>query len=147
MKLNLGCGRDYKEGWVNTDVSRETRADMYFDIAQGDFPIENDVCEEIYCSVVLEQIQGNFELLRAMNECHRVMKKGGLFTIVVPNAKYAIAHQDPFDVRKFTIPTFDYFVEGTRQYKLYGSVYGFKGWEMVSVNENDRGILTVILRK
>lgn len=147
MKINLGCGRDYKDGWINTDVSRETKADYYFDVSKDVFPFEDNSADEIYCSGVLEQILENQGLIHAMNECHRVLKTGGKFTVIVPNAKYAIASQDPMDVRKFTIPTFNYFIKDDRHYKLYGSVYGFKAWEMESMTENERGILTVNLIK
>lgn len=147
MKINLGAGRDVRDGWINTDISHETKAEYYFDVAKDVFPFEDESASEIYCSGVLEQILENSGLIHAMNECHRVLKTGSKLTIVVPNAKYAIAHTDPMDCRKFTEPTFNYFIEGDRYYKLYGSVYGFKGWKMESITENERGILTVILIK
>ena len=31
MKVNLGCGQTYKEGWVNVDASPDVRADIYMD--------------------------------------------------------------------------------------------------------------------
>lgn len=145
-KINLGCGRDYRDGWINTDISKDTKADKYFSVTDT-FPFEDNSASEIYCSGVLEQILENSGLINAMNECHRVLESGGKLTIIVPNAKYAIAHQDPMDVRKFTVPTFNYFIEGDRHHKLYGSVYGFKAWKMESVVENERGILTVTLIK
>jgi predicted SAM-dependent methyltransferase len=147
MKINLGCGRDYRKDYVNTDISHETKADYYFDVSKDLFPFEDNSADEIYCSGVLEQILTNEGLINAMNESYRVLKNNGLFIIVVPNAKYAVAHQDPMDVRKFTIPTFDYFIKGNRHYDLYGSVYGFKPWKMDSIEENERGILIVKLLK
>lgn len=147
MKLNIGCGRDYKDDWVNTDISRETKADYYFDISKEKFPFDDNSADEIYCSGVLEQILENKDLIHAMNECHRVLQNGCIMTVIVPNAKYSIAHQDPMDIRKFTIPTFNYFIEGDRHFKLYGSVYGFKGWKSVNIEENSRGILIVKLQK
>ena len=67
--------------------------------------------------------------------------------VVVPNAKHAIAHQDPMDIRKFTIPTFSYFLKGDRHYELYGSVYGFEPWSRIDIQENERHILTVTMIK
>lgn len=162
IRLNIGCGRDYRAGWVNTDISEECHADVYFDIRKDDIKVPfkaageeqsqivrlgDDMADEIYISGVLEQIGENEHLIHAMNECHRVLKPGGVMTLIVPNARYAIAHQDPMDVRKFTRETFPYFVKGNRQYELYGSVYGFSGWSDFRIQENDRHILTVCLTK
>jgi SAM-dependent methyltransferase len=143
-KLNIGCGRDYKEGWINTDISHACRADAYFDIRKdpiiqaGDIrskamPVEDESIDEVYISGVLEQIGENEHLIHAMNECHRVLKPGGVMTVVVPNARYAIAHQDPMDIRKFTPETFQYFLKGARQYLMYGEVYGFEAWSTIKI--------------
>lgn len=32
MKINIGCGRDYREGWINIDISTDCKADEYRDI-------------------------------------------------------------------------------------------------------------------
>lgn len=148
-RLNIGCGRDYREGWINYDISSECNPDMVLDIRLHQLYdldkklIPKDTVDEIYISGVLEQIGENEHLIHAMNECHRVLKPGGKMIVVVPNAKYAIAHQDPMDVRKFTAETFPYFEKGTRHHDLYGSVYGFNGWSKIRIEENARHIFTV----
>ena len=147
MKINIGCGRDYKEGWVNTDISLDVKADMYFDVGKESILIEDEQAELVYISGVLEQIGPNQELKYALNQCWRLLKTGGKIVIVVPNAKYAIAHRDPMDIRKFTPDTFRYFVEGTQEYRDYGSVYGFKPWRTLDIQENQRHILTVTMTK
>lgn len=146
-RLNVGCGRDIKSGWINLDISKDVPADIHMDIRTGVFPLENGSCSDVYISGVLEQIGDNDQLIHVMNECHRVLKPGGKMVVVVPNAKHAIAHQDPMDVRKFTIPTFQYFLKGDRHYELYGSVYGFLPWSDIQIHENERHILTVTMTK
>ena len=145
-RLNIGCGRDYRDGWTNVDISREVKADFYIDIRKDSLENGGEF-DEIYISGVLEQILENEHLIHAMNECHKLLKYGGLMTVVVPNAKYAIAHRDPMDVRKFTRETFQYFLKGAREHDLYGSVYGFKGWTTLDIQENERHILTIKMRK
>lgn len=159
MKLNIGCGRDYRAGWINIDISKDARADSYLDIRKQPLqysagmatmaahPIMPGSVDEIYISGVLEQILENEDLIFAMNECHRVLKEGGVMRVIVPNAAFAIAHQDPMDVRKFTKPTFAYFLKGDRHHELYGSVYGFRPWAKLVIDENDRHILTVTMIK
>jgi len=147
MKLNIGCGREYRRGWVNTDISRDTKADAYFDVGTETIPASDESVSEILISGVLEQIAKNEHLIHAMNECHRVLKPGSIMTVIVPNARYAIAHQDPMDIRKFTKETFSYFLLGARQHDLYGKVYGFKGWSDINIEENERHILTITMTK
>lgn len=147
MKLNIGCGRDYRQGWRNYDISSACVNDGILDISKDTLPEENGSVSEIYISGVLEQIGENQAFQHALNECHRVLKPGGKMVVVVPNAKHAIAHQDPMDVRKFTIPTFQYFLKGDRHHELYGSVYGFLPWSDIQIHENERHILTVTMTK
>lgn len=145
--INIGCGMDYRPGWLNTDCSETAKADIVHDIRYEKLPVESSSVELVYASGVLEQILDNEDLRFAFNECWRVLKPGGTFEIVVPNAEHAIAFQDPFDVRKFVPKTFQYLLSGVREYLLYGSVYGFKPWTSVTVKENQRHILEVVLTK
>lgn len=147
MKINIGCGRDYREGWFNTDISLDTMADAYFDVGKEYLLAEPSCAEEIFISGVLEQIGPNSEFTFALNQCHYLLKSGGKLVIVVPNAKYAIAHRDPMDIRKFTPDTFRYFLNGTQEYRDYGSVYGFQPWSSLDIQENQRHILTVTMIK
>ncbi len=151
-RLNLGCGRNYEKStnditWVNSDITRNVHADVFFDASKDIFPFKDGEFDGIYCSGVLEQILENSGLVHILNECHRVLKRFGELTVIVPNAKYEIAHQDPMDMRKFTVNTFNYFSKEDRHFKLFGSVYGFKGWGKITVGENNRGIITAILKK
>ncbi len=147
MKLNIGCGRDYRKGWTNIDISRDVKAEHHLDIRHDALPFPAASADEIYISGVLEQIGQNDDLIFVMNELFRVLKPAGTMVVVVPNARYAIAHRDPMDVRKFTTETFPYFLKGAQEHNLYGSVYGFPGWSKIRIDENARHILTVTMTK
>lgn len=146
MKLNIGCGRDYRKGWLNIDISLDVKAECHIDIRKEPLPVKN-MADEIYISGVLEQIELNDHFMFVMNECWRALKPGGKMTVIVPNAKHAIAHRDPMDVRKFTKATFNYFDPDCYEYRDYGSVYGFKPWIVEEIYENNRHILTVTMFK
>lgn len=146
-KINIGCGRDYREGWINIDFSHDCKADYYRDIGEDTLRESDESADLVYISGVLEQIGPNENLIHALNECWRVLKPGGQIVIVVPNARHAIAHRDPMDIRKFTPATFNYFVDGFQEYRDYGSVYGFKPWQTLDIQENERHILTVTMSK
>ena len=47
MCLNIGCGNDYKKGFVNLDFNKAIRADIYADISQK-LPFDNDTFDYIY---------------------------------------------------------------------------------------------------
>lgn len=146
LKLNIGCGRDYRPGWENIDISKEVKAEHYLDIRKGSLPFADDSVDEIFISGVLEQIESNDDFVHVMQEIYRVIKPNfAKVELVVPNARFAIAHRDPMDVRKFTKETFSYFLRGAREHELYGSVYGFPGWDLIKISENERHIFVVEL--
>lgn len=147
MKLNIGCGKDYRHGWLNIDISERVSTDFLMDIRTDLLPAKDNTVSDIFISGVLEQIGSNDELIHAMNECYRVLEYGGKMVVVVPNARFAIAHRDPMDVRKFTRETFNYFLTGAQEFTDYGEVYGFKGWSSILFSENERHIFTVTMTK
>lgn len=147
IKINIGCGRDYRDGWENIDISKEVKAEHYLDIRSKKLPFKNDTADEIYCSGVLEQILENEKFLFAINEMWRVLKVGGVLNIIVPNSKYSITFRDPFDCRHFLEETWNYLDKDHKHYQLYGSVYGFFGWKVKSVSTNQNGIMSVTLIK
>ena len=146
-KLNLGCGSDYREGWDNWDVIDTVRAEAYLDFSKDSFPAEDEKYGEIYSNGVLEQILENRGLMHCMNECHRVLKPGGVFNIVVPDSRYPITFIDPHCCRHFISETFRYFCAGTKAYRRYGSMYGYLPWSSYTTHTNQRGLLSVTLIK
>jgi len=147
MKLNLGCGQDYKNGWINWDISKKVKADIYLDVRISQFPAPDNSFEEIYCSGMLEQILENEHFLHVMNECWRILKEKGIMTIIVPSSRYSIAFRDPFDCRHFTEETWNYLNKESDYYKKYGSIYGFKPWNLNLINTNEKGIMIIQLQK
>lgn len=143
LKLNLGCGNDYREGYVNADISRDVKADIYFDIEDG-IPSDRDGSyDEVICLDVLEQITTAKKFVFVMNELWRITKLGGSVHIRVPNAKDICAFQDPMDSRHFTEDTFTYMQYEHQRYERYGKHYGFKPW-FVGIVENGQQIRLIL---
>jgi len=46
-KLNLGCGDDYKDGYVNLDWNKNARADLYHNLNQIPYPFPDNTFDEI----------------------------------------------------------------------------------------------------
>lgn len=134
-KLNLGCGKDYREGYINADISHLSSADHVFDFTEG-IPYKNNYFSEIIANNCLTQIADSKTFVFVMNELWRVCK-GEIF-IRVPNALDICAWQDPMDCRRFTDQSFTYMEYGHRRYEQYGRHYGFKPFVVQLVDNNNR---------
>jgi predicted SAM-dependent methyltransferase len=83
MKLHLGCGKKYIDGFIHVDL-------LDFDHIDYKSPIDNlsfiDDCsvELIYASHVLEHT-GRHEYEDVLNEWYRVLISGGVLRIAVPD--------------------------------------------------------------
>jgi predicted SAM-dependent methyltransferase len=88
MRLNLGCGNDYRNGWVNVDLYNKF-VDLRFDIEKAPYPLESDSVDEVYCAQVLEHLRYP-EI--AIAEIYRIMKPGAIATLIVPHYTTAGDH-------------------------------------------------------
>ena len=82
-KLNLGCGEDYKEGWINIDVNKNYKADIYSDINIFPYPFKNNEFDEVYASMILEHLDNP---ILALKELSRIPKQNAIIKIIVPHA-------------------------------------------------------------
>ena len=127
QKLNIGCGRDHRDGYVNIDISRDVEADEVLDITQP-LPYTDDCTDEIICNNVLTQIADGKSFVAVMNELWRILVPEGNLYVRVPLVPDQCAWQDPMDCRRFTTESFTYMESGHRRYEQYGKHYGFKPW-------------------
>lgn len=88
IKLNLGCGDDYKAGYVNIDIDKRIKADRHCDFVNN-LPFKDNSVDEVYCKNVFEHVPNPLNFL---NEIRRVLKKEGRAVIVTSNASYIIYH-------------------------------------------------------
>lgn len=107
-KLNLGCGFDKREGWINADNFKECDPDVFVDIESVPWPFEDDSFDHILMKHVLEHVGATFAGFRAvMRELYRVLKPGGLLEVHVPHFRHDTYWSDPTHVRAFTALTFE----------------------------------------
>lgn len=94
MRLNLGCGADYREGYVNVDFSnlssegKEIKVDVVCNFLTDDLPFED--VEEVIFHETLEHFN-RFNGLKVLKKIYGVMKDGGIMHLTVPNAKKQLA--------------------------------------------------------
>ena len=90
MKLNLGCGSERMDGYVNIDISPNSKADLLHDLNEP-FPLPDNSVREIYSSHVFEHLT---DFPKIINECHRVLKTGGILFFIVPYRQMFLTHWD-----------------------------------------------------
>jgi len=84
MKLNLGCGGDYKEGYLNVDAFDSTVADKIMLAYNLNF--KDNYFEEIYMSQLIEHL-GIVGSIHCLSECFRVLKPGKIIIIKTPDLR------------------------------------------------------------
>jgi predicted SAM-dependent methyltransferase len=94
MKLNLGCGRDLRTGWVNVDLFQGAAPPIdpakqpdtlliRHDLRAG-IPLEEGSCDLIYSSHFFEHLSFA-DGRKLMADCYRALRPGGVFRIVLPD--------------------------------------------------------------
>ena len=106
IKLNLGCGNDYKKGYVNVDASKEVSPDKVWNLEKSPLPFKNNSVDEILAYHVLEHLHNFIPL---MHDIHRICKNGTRIHIKTPFYSTWGQYNDPTHVRFFSPFTFNYF--------------------------------------
>lgn len=140
-KLNLGCGDDKLQGWVNID--QIDSADLHLNLEDAELPFGDESVSEVYASHVMEHLH-NFPSL--MNEIHRVLIPNGVVEIKVPVYPSKEAFQDPTHVRFFTDVTMAYFHGGSYYWQNVGKNYGYKPFRHI-IQSISGFELRILLRK
>ncbi|MDD3302623.1 MAG: hypothetical protein PHN31_03630 [Candidatus Gracilibacteria bacterium] len=106
MKLNMGCGKDLKKGYVNVDIVDLPGVDSVYDFEIFPYPFEDNTFEEIFCSHILEHIS---DLGKVIEEFTRIGKNLCQIKVKVPYFASPNAYGDYTHKRSFNTNTFNYF--------------------------------------
>ncbi len=104
MKLNLGCGFEYKEGYINCDNKENLKADKHFDLNIFPYPFKDSSINEIVISHVLEHIDNPVSVLE---EIYRICKKKAKIYVDTPYFSSESAFSDIEHKHFFTWTTLD----------------------------------------
>ncbi len=91
LKLNLGCGTDYKPDWINIDnnsYKNIKKLDINWDLSRG-IPFENNSVDFIFNEHFLEHLTVE-EGQTFLKDCKRVLKKGGVLRISMPDLENTV---------------------------------------------------------
>lgn len=114
-RLNLGCGRNIKKDCVNLDSVSLPGVDIVHDIEKLPLPFGDEEFDEILCENVLEHI----EYIPILKDLRRILKPGGRLRIRVPHFSSRNNYVDPTHKKRFSVSTFEFFVEDSDHGKDY----------------------------
>ncbi|PCI30368.1 hypothetical protein COB55_00165 [Candidatus Wolfebacteria bacterium] len=86
IKLELGDirKREATNDWITVDI--KTGSDLRVDLSRP-LPFPDNSVDMIYSSHLLEHFSYPNPMMDLLNECHRILKPGGVFSSAVPNAR------------------------------------------------------------
>ncbi len=122
MKLNLGCGNNYVEGYVNVDREPAAEPDVVADLETFPWPFDDDSVDEVRASHVLEHLGAQANVfMGVMQELYRVCRAGALIHVIVPHPRNDAFLDDPTHVRVITPGTLALFSkEACEEWKRRG---------------------------
>lgn len=103
IKLNLGCGADWREGYVNVDVHGKC---FRHDLTSVPWPWAENSVSEVLMHHVLEHLPNT---VLVMKELYRVCHDGALVHIAVPHPRHDDFISDPTHVSPITHRTLELF--------------------------------------
>jgi SAM-dependent methyltransferase len=129
-RLNVGCGRNIIEDWINLDMMMLDGVDIIADLddcANTALPMEDNMIDEFLLSHVIEHINSPLPL---MQELYRIAKPSAKLVIRVPHGASDDAWADPTHVRAYFRGSFGYF----SQPFYWRADYGYRGdWRCDSI--------------
>lgn len=103
-KINLGCGHNKVDGFINIDKFEACQPDLLFDLEQTPWPFADDEITEVLAIHVLEHLGADVAtFFRIFQELYRVMAPGGHIRIAVPHHRSDHFSGDPTHVRDINI--------------------------------------------
>lgn len=86
ININLGCGNNPQDGYINYDKYPIDDRVKYIDLNVLPLPFKDNSVDEILLSHVLEHLFYPYEVIM---ECYRILKKGGVLYVNLPTTMRA----------------------------------------------------------
>lgn len=126
MKVNLGCGRDIREGWVNVDQHPAPGVDLVANLDDPDkisLPWPDDSVTELHVSHLVEHLRYPLPLFEEM---WRVAAPDAELVVRCPYGSSDDADEDPTHVRRLYMKSWGYL----SQPFYWRADYGYRGdWQ------------------
>jgi len=114
--LDVGCGLRKYPGAIGIDRNPASAADVLCDLDRHPYPFRDGVFDRIRAIHVLEHVR---DVLRTMEEFHRLLRPGGRLFIVTPHFSDFSSYCDPTHRRHLSSYSFRYFGENHGGFGYY----------------------------
>lgn len=85
-RLNLGCGQNIIEGWLNADL--HPHCPEVFQMNAGKrYPFPDEAFDYVYSEHMFEHLTCQQQLIM-LKECFRILKRGGIMRLAMPNFQF-----------------------------------------------------------
>lgn len=128
IKINVGCGGNIKEGYINIDTHNKNGANLLHKLPE-ELPFENESIDEIYASHILEDFNKE-DYFKIMEDFHRILKKGGILHIKVPIWNNELSYANPHHQGIFCKYSFEYL------YRKFNNYDEEPKYKLIYVKEN-----------
>ena len=105
-KLNVACGRDIKEGYVNLDFVKAKGVNVVHDLEKFPYPYKDNEFEEVLASQIIEHLNNPEKFVR---ELWRICKPGAKIVIGTIHFSAPTVWGDITHKRQYQSDTFNYF--------------------------------------
>jgi hypothetical protein len=103
LKLNLGCGHNKIDGYVNVDAALACQPDVVFDLETTPWPWQDNSVSEVVLMHALEHMGATANaFLGIMQELYRICAANAIIRINVPHPRHDNFIGDPTHVRIIT---------------------------------------------
>lgn len=110
IMLNLGCGTDYREGFVNIDRSDTVSPDLVLNLGHEPLPFPDDSVVYVYAKHFFEHLDTE-EIDFLVKELYRVCRHGAVIDVVCPHylspSSCAVHHKQRISENFFNVYSVD----------------------------------------
>ncbi len=107
--LDIGCGPEKYPGAIGADKNADTAADVLCDVDQGGLPFADNSFDGVRALHLIEHVS---DVIKTMEEFHRVTRAGGIIYVVTPHYTDASSFRDPTHRWHLNTYSFLYFYPG-----------------------------------
>lgn len=114
MKINIGSGDHYIDGFISIDIDPNLNPDIVLDLEKDRLPFEDSTVDEVMARNVLEHLGEGF--FHCIKEIYRICKNGAIVSIYVPHHRHDTFFDDPTHRRPITVGTMELFSKERNQW-------------------------------
>lgn len=119
-KLNLGCGKDIKENYINQDFFNFPGVEDVFDFNKYPWPYKDNSFEDIR---IINCLHCANNLIDFMNEIHRISKPNAKITIQVQFFLSTESANDPYTKIAINFNSFNIFLASDKSYYSHNAKF------------------------